>query len=89
MYNEEEIHMAVSYNGLWKLLIDKKMKKVDMMNQVGISSSTRSGRPNVPPPGSGSVIRSPHRKVYTVSINVIISVNMQVPSECRLYLFAL
>ena len=32
--------MAVSYNGLWKLLIDKKMKKVDMMNQVGISSST-------------------------------------------------
>ena len=32
--------MAVSYNGLWKLLIDKNMKKVDMMNQVGISSST-------------------------------------------------
>ena len=32
--------MAVSYNGLWKLLIDKKMKKVDMMNLVGISSST-------------------------------------------------
>ncbi|BFK11412.1 helix-turn-helix domain-containing protein [Coprococcus phoceensis] len=31
--------MAVSYNGLWKLLIDKKMKKVDMMNQVGISST--------------------------------------------------
>lgn len=33
MYNEEGIHMAVSYNGLWKLLIDKNMKKVDMMNQ--------------------------------------------------------
>ena len=32
--------MAVSYNGLWKLLIDKNMKKVDMMSQVGISSST-------------------------------------------------
>lgn len=32
--------MAVSYNGLWKLLIDKNMKKVDMMNQVGISGST-------------------------------------------------
>ncbi len=32
--------MAVSYNGLWKLLIDKNMKKVDMMNLVGISSST-------------------------------------------------
>ena len=40
MYNEEVEEMAVSYNGLWKLLIDKKMKKVDMMNQVGISSST-------------------------------------------------
>ena len=40
MYNEEVIHMAVSYNGLWELLIDKNMKKVDMMNQVGISSST-------------------------------------------------
>ena len=25
---------------IWKLLIDKNMKKVDMMNQVGISSST-------------------------------------------------
>lgn len=32
--------MAVSYNGLWKLLIDKNMKKVDLMNQVEISSST-------------------------------------------------
>ena len=40
MYNEEVIHMAVSYNGLWKLLIDKNMKKVDLMDQVGISSST-------------------------------------------------
>ena len=40
LHNEEGEHMAVSYNGLWKLLIDKNMKKVDMMNQVGISSST-------------------------------------------------
>ena len=32
--------MAVSYNGLWKLLIDKNMKKMDLMNLVGISSST-------------------------------------------------
>lgn len=32
--------MAVSYNRLWKLLIDKNMKKVDMMDLVGISSST-------------------------------------------------
>ena len=32
--------MAISYNGLWKLLIDKNMKKMDLMDKVGISSST-------------------------------------------------
>lgn len=32
--------MAISYNGLWKLLIDKNMKKVDLINNIGISSST-------------------------------------------------
>ena len=29
--------MAVSYNGLWKLLIDKNLKKTEFMEQVGIS----------------------------------------------------
>ena len=32
--------MAVSQNGLWKLLIDKEMKKGDLQEKVGISSST-------------------------------------------------
>ena len=32
--------MAISYNGLWKLLIDKNMKKMDLVVKVGISSST-------------------------------------------------
>lgn len=32
--------MAVSYNGLWKLMIDKDMKKIDLINDLGISSST-------------------------------------------------
>ena len=34
--------MAVSYNGLWKLLIDKNMKKMDLVESenIGISSST-------------------------------------------------
>lgn len=32
--------MVVSYNGLWKLLIDKNMKRMDLVNRVGISSST-------------------------------------------------
>jgi DNA-binding Xre family transcriptional regulator len=32
--------MAISYNKLWKLLIDKKMKKKDLQNVSGISSSS-------------------------------------------------
>lgn len=32
--------MSVSYNGLWKLLIDKNLKKGDLQEIVGISSST-------------------------------------------------
>ncbi len=31
--------MAVSYNRLWKLLIDKKMKKKELQSAAGISSS--------------------------------------------------
>jgi len=38
--------MAVSYNKLWKLLIDKKMKKKDLQKLAGISASlvTKLGR---------------------------------------------
>lgn len=32
--------MSISYNGLWKLLIDKNMKKMDLVEKIGISSST-------------------------------------------------
>lgn len=32
--------MTVSYNGLWKLLIDKGLKKSDLVERVGLSSST-------------------------------------------------
>lgn len=32
--------MSFSYNGLWKLLIDKNMNKMDLMKDVGISSGT-------------------------------------------------
>ena len=32
--------MSLSYNGLWKLLIDKDMNKMDLMKEVGISSGT-------------------------------------------------
>lgn len=33
-------HMRMSYNKLWKLLIDKNMKKSDLRKKAGISSST-------------------------------------------------
>ena len=32
--------MALSYNGLWKLLIDKGMKKTDLLSKIKISPST-------------------------------------------------
>lgn len=32
--------MKVSYNGLWKLLIDHEMKKMDLVEELGISTST-------------------------------------------------
>ena len=32
--------MAVNYTKLWKLLLDKKMKRTDLKNIAGISSST-------------------------------------------------
>ena len=33
-------YMAISYNKLWKLLIDKKMNKTELRDKVGMSSST-------------------------------------------------
>ena len=32
--------MAISYNGLWKLLIDKGMKKLDLKEVTGIGTGT-------------------------------------------------
>ena len=32
--------MAYSYNGLWKMLIDKKMMKKDLMAMTDITSTT-------------------------------------------------
>ena len=32
--------MSLSYNGLWKLLIDKNMKKKDLRAASGISTTT-------------------------------------------------
>ena len=32
--------MSISYNGLWNMLIDKNLKKVDLIERLEISSST-------------------------------------------------
>lgn len=32
--------MAVSYKGLWKMLIDRELRKIDIRTELGISSST-------------------------------------------------
>lgn len=32
--------MTVSYNGLWKIMIDKGLQKQDLVNEVGLSSAT-------------------------------------------------
>ena len=34
--------MAVSYNKLWKILIDKRMKKIEMQRLSGISGNVLS-----------------------------------------------
>ena len=34
------MRMSISYNKLWKLLIDKKMNKTELRNATGMSSST-------------------------------------------------
>lgn len=34
--------MKLSYNGLWKILIDKKMNKTDLKEKFGLSPSTIS-----------------------------------------------
>lgn len=35
----EDSRMAISYNKLWKLLIDKKMKKKDLRLKAGVSTA--------------------------------------------------
>ena len=36
----ERKNMAISYNGLWKMLIDKNMYKKDLAAELNISSAT-------------------------------------------------
>ena len=41
--------MAVSYDKLWKLLVDKKMKKAELRRIAGISSNTLTRMNNEEP----------------------------------------
>ena len=38
--NVREVRRMVSYNKLWKLLIDKQMKKKDLGDAAGVSANT-------------------------------------------------
>lgn len=39
MFLKEEFEMAVNYNKLWKLLIDKKMSKTQLIKEAKISTN--------------------------------------------------
>lgn len=39
IFKRKALYMAVSYNKLWKILIDKKMKKVDLRDQAGLTTN--------------------------------------------------
>ena len=41
--------MTISYNKLWKLMIDKNLNKGDVCNKTGISSSTMAKMTNGEP----------------------------------------
>lgn len=44
--DEKGKNMAISYNGLWKLLIDNNMNKGDLCKKTGLSSSTMAKMTN-------------------------------------------
>lgn len=37
---ERTLSMKISYNNLWKILIDRNMQKKDLIDELGISSTT-------------------------------------------------
>lgn len=42
LFSEEKkgVLVKISYNGLWKLLIDNGMQKKDLIDKIGVSSTT-------------------------------------------------
>ncbi len=59
--------MAISYNNLWKLLIDKEMNKGDLCNKAKISKGTMAKMTNNEP-----VTLTVIEKKYVTLFNVIL-----------------
>ena len=49
--------MAISYNKLWKLLVDKKMSKADLRKAVGIAPNTMTKMRRDEPVAMETIIR--------------------------------
>lgn len=41
--------MDISYNGLWKLLMDKELQRKDLIENINVSSSTLAKMPKGEP----------------------------------------
>ena len=63
--------MTVSYNGLWKKMIDKKLQKQDLVKELGLSSATvaKMGKGE---PVSNKVLEK-LAKYFECSVNELIS----------------
>lgn len=49
--------MAISYNKLWKLLVDRKMSKADLRKAVGIAPNTMTKMRRDEPVAMETIIR--------------------------------
>lgn len=63
--------MNISYNGLWKILIDHEMKKTDLISKVGISSSTLAKMITAQASGHESLHVVDTSELYTEDVQLI------------------
>lgn len=56
--------MAVSYNRLWKLLVDKKMSKADLRKAAGLAPNTMTKLRRDEPVADGSIGKNLCRPRY-------------------------
>ena len=62
--------MAVSYNRLWKLLIDRKLKKKDLQNMAHLSSSVIAKMGKDQPVHLDTIVK------YVLPFNVIFQMSL-------------